>query len=114
MVLDIRALVDLKSTHGNGNSSLVKQVNDHLSWIVIDILSMMLHISMYASALVRWKPLWKKLKLIQSIIGDQTSLFREIRRGTIVGLSLLLVVIKQLKSNIALLEISMRTDNNLI
>ena len=87
-----RALVDLISTNGNGNSTLVKELNFNLSWIAIAILSLMLHMSMFASALVRWKPLWKKLKLVQSIIGDQTSLYRQLRRDTIAGLSLLLAV----------------------
>ena len=89
---NIRALADLKSTYANGNSTLVRQVNDNLSWTAIDILSLMLHISIYASALVRWKPLWKKLKLVQSMIGDQTLLYRQLRRDTIAGLTLLLAV----------------------
>ena len=84
----------LNSTQ-NGKDSIISIWNRYLSWILISLLCIGFNLSAFVSAYVKWKPLWKKIKLVQLDSSDLTS-YRRRRRETFAGLLLLLTVIPSL------------------
>ena len=75
-----------------GQEPLTTNLNRSLSWNLICSLIIVLHLSVIVSALVKWKPLWKKIKLIQSDLSDLTTFYRQLRRETSLGLLLISTV----------------------
>ena len=82
--------------HFNSNKiqlPLTMSLNRTLSWNLVYSLVIVLHLSVIVSALIKWKPLWKKIKLIQSDLSDLTTSYRRLRHETFLGLLLLSTVI---------------------
>ena len=74
-----------KSTDKDG-ASIIGFWNKKISWIIISILFIGFHFSVFVSALVKWKPLWKKIKLVQLNFNYPTTSYRRLHRETFVGL----------------------------
>ena len=73
-------------------SSAVMSLSRSLSWFAICVLLCLIHLSLVVSVHFKWKPLWKKLKTIESMIYNQIPFYRQLRRNAIIGLLMLLVV----------------------
>ena len=67
--------------------------NRTFTWLLIYILSIAFHLSAVVSAFVKWKSLWKKIKLVQVDLSDLSTSYRRLRCETLVALLLLSVVI---------------------
>ena len=74
--------------------SKINFMNARITWISFSSLIIGFYLSILVSGLVKWKPLWKKIKLIQLELSDLTTCYRRLRRETFVGLLLISTVIQ--------------------
>ena len=72
--------------------SLTRNLNFQLAMISSGVLQGMFLLSVFVSARTKWHPLWKKLKRVQEVVGDQSSFYRQLRREILMGLLLIAVV----------------------
>ena len=72
--------------------SAAMNVTRKIFWTAIRTLFFLIHLSLVVSVRFKWKPLWKKLKTIESMIYNQIPFYRQLRRDAIIGLLMLLVV----------------------
>ena len=77
----------------NCKNSIISLWNRKISWVLITLMCIGFNLSVFISGLVKWKPLWKKIKLIQLDLSDLTTSYRRLRRETFIGLLLLSTVI---------------------
>ena len=77
--------------------------NRKIAWMLINILFVTFHLSVFESAFLNWKPLWKKIKRVQLNLNYPTTCYRRLRRETFGGLLLLSTVIPNHSLNIVLL-----------
>ena len=80
------------SEPGIKRNSYTMFLNENIAYIATMVLSIAFHLAVVESALKKWKPLWKTLKRIQSVMGDHPTIYRQLRRETILGLFLILTV----------------------
>ena len=88
----IQLKCNLNSTE-NRRNSIISCWNKKISWILISLMCIVFNLSVFVSAYVKWKPLWKKIKLVQLNLSDLTTSYRRLRRETFVGLLLSFTVI---------------------
>ena len=81
----IQLIYYTKSTDKEG-ASIISFWNRKIAWIIISILFTGFHLSVFVSALIKWKPLWKKIKLVQLNLTYPTTSYRRLRRETFLGL----------------------------
>ena len=74
-------------------NSIISLWNRKISWMLISLMCIGCNLSVFMSGLVKWKPLWKKIKLVQLNLSDLTTSYRRLRRETFIGLLLLSTVI---------------------
>ena len=77
----------------NCEDSIISLWNREISWILIFLMCAGFEFSVFVSAYIEWKPLWKQIKLVQLDLSDLTTSYRRLRRETFVGLLLLFTVI---------------------
>ena len=75
-----------------GSKSWIRFFNLKLVLISSGVLQGMFLLSVFVSARTKWHPMWKKLKRVQEVVGDQSSFYRQLRREILVGLLLIAVV----------------------
>ena len=73
--------------------SMFSFYNRKIAWMLINILFVTFHLSVFLSAFLNWKPLWKKIKHVQLNLNYPTTCYRRLRRETFGGLLLLFTVI---------------------
>ena len=73
-------------------NSFISLCNRKISWVLILFMCTGFEFSVFVSAYVEWKPLWKQIKLVQLNLSDLTTSYRRLRRETFVGLLLLFTV----------------------
>ena len=93
MVENIMQLKFYPNSTRNVGGSMINFVNDRITWLLFSSLFIGFYVSMIVSDLVKWKPLWKKIKLIQLELNYPATSFRRLRRDTLLGLLLLSTVI---------------------
>ena len=71
--------------------SIVSFGNRKIAWISIYILCIGFHLSV---DFVKWKPVWKKIKLVELNLNYPITFYRRLRCETFVGLLLLFTVIQ--------------------
>ena len=90
-----RHILEIKSYLHSTNEveeSIISFWNRIFTWLLISILSISFHLTAVVSAFVKWKPLWKQIKLVQVDLSDLTTSYRRLRRETLVALLLLTAV----------------------
>ena len=75
------------------SESIINFLNRKIAWMLTIILLIVFHFSLFVSAFVKWKPVWKNIKLIELNLSFDTTNYRRLRRETLVGLILLSTVI---------------------
>ena len=98
-------IIQLKSYHNSTNNvgdSMISFWNRKITWALIHILCIGFNLSVFVSALVKWKPLWKKIKLVQFNFNYPATSYRQLRRESFIGLLLLSTVIPSHFSNTVL------------
>ena len=86
----------LESHHNSTNivgDSIISFWNRNLTRILNYILLIAFYSSVFVSAFLKWKPLWKKIKLVELNLNYPITCYRRLRRETFVGLLLLFMVI---------------------
>ena len=86
----------------NVGESIFSFWNKTIAWILTHILLIAFYLSVFLSAFLNWKPLWKKIKLVQLNLNYPTTCYRRLRRETFGGLLLLFTVIPNHSLNIVL------------
>jgi len=74
--------------------SIVFKINIKIILIVEGILNVFFCIYIIVSLLGKWKPLWERLQELQDVLGDESELYGQLRRGVTLGLILIIMVIR--------------------
>ena len=72
--------------------SIVFKINIKIILIVEGILNVFFCIYIIVSLLGKWKPLWERLQELQDVLGDESELYGQLRRGVTLGLILIVMV----------------------
>ena len=79
-------------TNSSANKSVVKNVNEAISWIFSGILNLLLLATIISSSFGKWKSLWERLQRLQDDIGENPALFHQLRQRTNQGLLIFFLV----------------------
>ena len=89
----ITSLESHQTLTNHDEESIISLWNRKITRILTYILLIAFYLLAFVSAFLKWKPLWKKIKLVELNLNYPTSCYRRLRRETFVGLLLLSMVI---------------------